>query len=84
MELTLNIKKIFITVLLISMGIRQNVVINFRDNGDNTFNVDYINDTENKLASFEFNVDSATVDNAHGGVYTNYLSAPPNRYSFNL
>jgi hypothetical protein len=41
MELTLNIKKIFITVLLISMGIRQNVVINFRDNGDNTFNVDY-------------------------------------------
>ena len=45
MKLTLNIKKIFITVLLISMGIGGDVVINFRDNGDNTFNVDYINST---------------------------------------
>ena len=58
------------------MGIGQDVVINFRDNGDNTFNVDYINGTENELASFQFNVDSATVDHAYGGVYTNYWPAP--------
>ncbi|SVE18829.1 uncharacterized protein METZ01_LOCUS471683, partial [marine metagenome] len=53
----------FITVLTASFAFAN--TLGLSDNGDGTWNVNYVSDGE--IAGFQFNVDGTTINSASGG-----------------